>query len=109
MNAELVVRPEVVRLGAALGVRGGVLVAGQPGLGLRALGPTRAVTYTNANSPLAITFGAVFLGEAVTPWLLAGAALVVGGIVLAQRASPPRAEARLAAWREASAPSRSAS
>jgi drug/metabolite transporter (DMT)-like permease len=78
-------------------------------VGLRALGPTRAVSYTNANSPLAITFGAVFLGETVTPWLLLGAALVVGGIVLAQRASAPGRRARLAPWREASAPSRSAS
>lgn len=79
-------------------------------VGLRALGPTRAVSYTNANSPLAIAFGALFLGETVTPWLLLGAALVVGGIVLAQRASAPEAEARLAPWRaEASAPSRSAS
>jgi drug/metabolite transporter (DMT)-like permease len=78
-------------------------------VGLRALGPTRAVSYTNANSPLAITFGAVFLGEAVTPWLLLGAALVVGGIVLAQRASAAGREARLAPWRAASAPSRSAS
>jgi drug/metabolite transporter (DMT)-like permease len=78
-------------------------------VGLRALGPTRAVTYTNANSPLAITFGAVFLGEAVTSWLLVGAALVVGGIVLAQRASASGREARLAPWREASAPSRNAS
>jgi drug/metabolite transporter (DMT)-like permease len=79
-------------------------------VGLRALGPTRAVSYTNANSPLAIAFGAVFLGETVTPWLLLGAGLVVGGIVLAQQASARGAEARLAPWRaEASAPSRSAS
>ena len=79
-------------------------------VGLRALGPTRAVSYTNANSPLAVTFGALFLGEAVTSWLVLGGVLVVGGIVVAQRASLPGARARLAPWRaEASAPSRSPS
>jgi drug/metabolite transporter (DMT)-like permease len=79
-------------------------------VGLRALGPTRAVSYTNANSPLAIAFGALFLGETVTPWLLLGGALVVGGIALAQHAAARRPGARLAPWRpEASAPSRSAS
>src|SRR4029453_17410451 len=38
-------------------------------VGLRSLGATRAVAYTNANSPLALPFGALFLGEPITLWL----------------------------------------
>jgi drug/metabolite transporter (DMT)-like permease len=72
-------------------------------LGLRGIGPTRAVSYTYAISPLAVIFGAIVLDETVTPWLVLGAALVVGGIALAQRA-PARA-ASVAPWR--SAPSHS--
>src|SRR5262249_25005617 len=79
-------------------------------IGLRGLGPTRAVTYTYAISPLAVLIGAVALDEQLTVWLAVGAALVVGGIVMTQRRSSPRAEARLERWRpEASAPSRSGS
>lgn len=56
-------------------------------VGLRGIGLTRAVSYAYAISPLAVAFGAMFLGETVTIWLALGAALVVGGIALAQRAS----------------------
>jgi drug/metabolite transporter (DMT)-like permease len=59
-------------------------------VGLKALGPTRAVAYTYAISPLAVVIGAVVLDEPVTPWLALGAALVVGGIATAQGASLPR-------------------
>ena len=52
--------------------------------GLKGLGPTRAVTYAYAIPPLAVTFGAIFLGEPVTIWLALGGALVVGGIAAAQ-------------------------
>jgi drug/metabolite transporter (DMT)-like permease len=77
-------------------------------VGLRSLGPTRAVTYTYAISPLAVLIGVLALDEQLTVWLALGAALVVGGIVVTQRGSRSRAEARLARWRlEASAPSRS--
>ena len=54
--------------------------------GLRGLGPTRAVTYTYAISPLAVVIGAIVLDETLTAWLVVGGALVVGGIALAQRA-----------------------
>jgi drug/metabolite transporter (DMT)-like permease len=54
--------------------------------GLRGLGATRAVTYTYLISPLAVLMGALFLDEAVTLWLAAGGALVVGGVAFAQRA-----------------------
>lgn len=77
-------------------------------VGLRGLGPTRAVAYTYAISPLAVLIGAVVLGETVTVWLVLGGALVVGGIGLTQRTRPvrPRSDS-VAPW--PSAPSRSAS
>ncbi len=76
-------------------------------VGLRGLGPTRAVAYAYAISPLAVLIGAVVLDEPVTVWLAAGAALVVGGIALAQRTPPPRTSDSVVPWRSAS--SRSAS
>jgi drug/metabolite transporter (DMT)-like permease len=73
--------------------------------GLRGLGPTRAVTYTYAISPLAVLIGAVVLDESVTAWLVVGGALVVGGIALAQRASAAGPSASVRAWRSAPSPS----
>jgi drug/metabolite transporter (DMT)-like permease len=73
-------------------------------IGLRGLGPTRAVTYTYAISPLAVLVGALMLDEELSVWIALGAALVVGGIVLAQRGLPRRRSDSVAAW---SAPSRS--
>ncbi|MGH3111595.1 MAG: DMT family transporter, partial [Gaiellaceae bacterium] len=73
--------------------------------GLRELGPTRAVTYAYGIPPLAVALGAVLLDEPITAWLEVGAALVVGGIVLAQRGLPQRRSASVRPWR--SAPSRS--
>lgn len=58
-------------------------------IGLRGLGPTRAVAYTYGISPLAVLIGAVVLDEPVTLWLGLGAVLVVGGIALAQRSPVP--------------------
>jgi drug/metabolite transporter (DMT)-like permease len=76
-------------------------------IGLRGLGPTRAVAFTYAISPLAVLFGAIFLDEPVTVWLTVGAALVVGGIALTQRPPARRASDSVEAWQ--SAPSHSAS
>jgi drug/metabolite transporter (DMT)-like permease len=59
-------------------------------VGLRGIGPTRAVAYTYAISPLAVTIGALTLGETMTPWLVVGGALVIGGIAAAQGVSLPR-------------------
>ena len=73
--------------------------------GLRGLGPTRAVTYAYGIPPLAVLIGAVVLDEEVTIWLVLGAALVVGGIALAQRAPAARRSDSVATWR--SAPSHS--
>jgi drug/metabolite transporter (DMT)-like permease len=54
-------------------------------VGLRGLGPTRAVSYTYAIPALAVLMGAYFLAEPITVWLAVGGALVLGGIALAQR------------------------
>ena len=67
-------------------------------VGLRGIGPTRAVSYTYAISPLAVVIGAIVLDETVTPWLVLGGALVVGGIVLTQRASVRRSSDSVEAW-----------
>jgi drug/metabolite transporter (DMT)-like permease len=63
-------------------------------VGLRGLGPTRAVTYTYGVSPLAVTIGALALDERVTVWLALGGVLVVGGIALAQSSAGARRRAR---------------
>jgi drug/metabolite transporter (DMT)-like permease len=70
-------------------------------VGLRAIGPTRAVAYTYAISPLAVLIGAVWLDEPVTAWLALGGALVVGGIAVAQGASLPSPARALGWWRSA--------
>jgi drug/metabolite transporter (DMT)-like permease len=58
-------------------------------VGLRGIGPTRAVAYTYAISPLAVLIGALVLDEPLTVWLAIGGVLVVGGIAAAQGASLP--------------------
>jgi len=76
-------------------------------VGLRGLGPTRAVSYTYAISPLAVVIGAITLGETITLWLVLGGAFVVGGIALTQRAPARQRSDSVEAW--PSAPSRSVS
>ena len=69
--------------------------------GLRSLGPTRAVVYTYGNPPLALLIATVALGEELTGWLVVGALLVVGGIVMAQGtslAAVSRAVGSVRAW-----------
>ena len=51
-------------------------------LGLRAFGPTRAVTAAYAIPALAVLFGAVTLEEPVTAWIAVGGLLIVGGVAL---------------------------
>lgn len=75
--------------------------------GLKGLGPTRAVTYTYAISPLAVAFGAVFLDEPVTIWLALGGLLVIGGIATAQGAQLTGRLASVRPWRSARSPSAS--
>jgi drug/metabolite transporter (DMT)-like permease len=75
--------------------------------GLKGLGPTRTVTYAYAIPPLAVTFGAVFLGEPVTVWLALGGILVVGGIAAAQGAQLSTRLASVRPWRSARSPSAS--
>jgi drug/metabolite transporter (DMT)-like permease len=52
-------------------------------IGLRAFGPTRAVTATYAIPALAVLSGAVTLEEPVTAWIAVGGLLIVGGVALA--------------------------
>jgi drug/metabolite transporter (DMT)-like permease len=54
------------------------------GMGLRRLDASRAVAYLYGVPVLAVVIGAVTLGETVTVWLAMGAALVVGGVAVAQ-------------------------
>ena len=61
-------------------------------VGLRGIGPTRAVAYTYAIPPLGVLLSALTLGEDVTIWLALGGALVVAGVALAQRVRAPRQE-----------------
>ena len=70
-------------------------------LGLKGIGPTRAVTYTYAISPLAVAFGAIVVDEPFTRWLALGGALVVGGIATAQGMSLARPSGTVARWRTA--------
>ena len=54
------------------------------GMALRRLDASRAVAYLYGVPVLAVVIGAVTLGEKVTVWLALGAALVVGGVAVAQ-------------------------
>jgi drug/metabolite transporter (DMT)-like permease len=76
-------------------------------VGLKGLGPTRAVTYAYGIPPLAVAFGAIFLGEPVTIWLALGGALVVGGIAAAQGMQLSARLASVRPWRSARSPSAS--
>lgn len=71
---------------------------------LESVGPARSAIYVNAVPPLAVLIAAVTIGETITPWFAAGGALLVAGVVLAQRAGraspaprPSRAHAPAAA------------
>ena len=52
---------------------------------VRDIGPTRAMTVTFLMPALGMLWGVVFLGEAVTPAMLGGAALVIAGTVAVLR------------------------
>jgi drug/metabolite transporter (DMT)-like permease len=66
-------------------------------IGLRGLGPTQAVSFAYAIPPLAVLIGALALDEPVTLWLVAGGALIVAGVALAQRGGRRRARGDRAA------------
>jgi drug/metabolite transporter (DMT)-like permease len=59
---------------------------------VRILSPATVGVAATVKPPFATFFAWVFLGQALSGWQLFGAALVVGGVVLAQRASTPGAE-----------------
>ena len=66
---------------------------------IREVGPTRALVFTYVNPAVALAAGVIVLDEPLTPWNLAGLALILGGSVLATRRSGPSAEPALAAPR----------
>lgn len=64
---------------------------------IREVGPTRALVFTYVNPAVALAAGVLVLAEPLTPWNLAGLALILGGSVLATRRSGPASEPTLAA------------
>jgi drug/metabolite transporter (DMT)-like permease len=73
---------------------------------LRQVSPTLVATYTFINPIIAVLLGWLVLGEQPTPWMIAGAALViasVAGLLLARRRSG-KAGAKPQAARHAAAP-----
>lgn len=58
------------------------------------LGPTRAMTVTYLMPAFGVAWGVVWLGEAVTAAMLAGAFLVVAGAVAVGRPAPPQVASR---------------
>ncbi|HEY7004264.1 MAG TPA: DMT family transporter [Gaiellaceae bacterium] len=78
-------------------------------IGLRAFGPTRAVTATYAIPAIAVLFGAVTLEEPVTAWIAVGGLLIVVGVAVASlrgagRGRGARDRVRPGARRSADAP-----
>jgi drug/metabolite transporter (DMT)-like permease len=61
---------------------------------IREVGPTRALVFTYVNPAVALAAGVIVLDEPLTPWNLAGLALILGGSVLATRRSAPSAVPR---------------
>jgi drug/metabolite transporter (DMT)-like permease len=64
---------------------------------IREVGPTRALVFTYVNPAVALAAGVLVLAEPLTPWNLAGLALILGGSVLATRRPGPASEPTLAA------------
>ncbi|MCL4540794.1 MAG: EamA family transporter [Chloroflexi bacterium] len=59
-------------------------------IALQRLSAPRAMLFQNFIPPLGVLLSVIFLGEALTPWLSFGVALIVGGTMLAQRSLPGR-------------------
>jgi drug/metabolite transporter (DMT)-like permease len=58
---------------------------------IREVGATRALVFTYVNPAVALAAGVIVLNEPLTPWNLAGLALILGGLVLATRRPGPTA------------------
>jgi drug/metabolite transporter (DMT)-like permease len=63
---------------------------------LRRVGPVAAVTVTLLAPVFGVAWGALFLGEPLTPGLLVGAAAVLAGVTLITRPGGQRVPARRA-------------
>ncbi|EKX60305.1 DMT family transporter [Streptomyces ipomoeae] len=64
---------------------------------IREVGPTRATVFTYVNPAVAVAAGALFLGEPLTPGILAAFALILAGSFLATAAGP-KPSARPVTW-----------
>ncbi len=60
-------------------------------LGVARVGAARASVFQYLIPAFAAVFSILFIGEELRPFHLAGAALIIGGIVIANRRAPPRA------------------
>lgn len=56
---------------------------------IREVGAARALVFTYVNPAVALAAGVIVLNEPLTPWNLAGLALILGGLVLATRRPGP--------------------
>jgi drug/metabolite transporter (DMT)-like permease len=63
---------------------------------IREVGATRALVFTYVNPAVALTTGVIVLNEPLTPWNLAGLALILCGLLLATRRSDPAATTKAA-------------
>jgi drug/metabolite transporter (DMT)-like permease len=59
---------------------------------IREVGAARALVFTYVNPAVALAAGVIVLSEPLTPWNLAGLALILTGLVLATRRRGPAAE-----------------
>ena len=65
--------------------------------GVRRIGPARTSVFINLVPVFAVTLGVLLLGEPLEASMIAGGALVVGGILLLNRPEPRRGPASHAA------------
>lgn len=71
-----------------LGLAAGALAYFCASYAVSKIGPTSAASFLYLNPVISITGGRLFLGEAITLWLLCGAGLILAGLFLANRQKP---------------------
>jgi drug/metabolite transporter (DMT)-like permease len=89
----LLAEPEVLAAVIAVGLLATLLPFFLAVWAVRILSPATAGVAATVEPPFATFFAWVFLGQTLSGWQILGAALVVGGVVLAQRTSAPGPQA----------------
>jgi drug/metabolite transporter (DMT)-like permease len=89
----LLAEPEVLAAVIAVGLLATLLPFFLAVWAVRILSPATAGIAATVEPPFATFFAWVFLGQTLSGWQILGAALVVGGVVLAQRTSAPGPQA----------------